>query len=248
MKRYNSLTLCALLGAALAFGGCDDDDDDDAAGGAGGQVGGSGGAVGGAGGEAGGAGGEIGGAGGEAGGAGGEAIDLSSANAIEAYLDGKVLLMDGDNLPTDPNGFNENINFGQATQCYNSTEMVFSGGIFQVTSELGTLNDAPEQGDVGTCDHDTISNTLMFSSTGHSFANVEGNGDCFDFNITYAGFGQEGRGRITESGAVLELELFFPGSATGHRCADGAVGSGTVMLNEVAFEGDAVQVYEISEQ
>ncbi|MFN3202864.1 MAG: hypothetical protein ACE366_31010 [Bradymonadia bacterium] len=232
-----SLTLCALLGAALAFGGCDSDDDDDSgAAGAGGMAGGAGG-------------GEAGAGGGEAG-AGGETMGnmFTSQAAIDAFIEGKALVMEGDDIPSHPNGFDENFNAGQATQCYNRTQMVLGGGIFQVSSNLGTLNDAPEQGQVGTCDRDAVSNMLMFDSTGHSISNIEGNGECFDFDITYVGFAQEGRGRIAADGSTLELELFFQASATGHRCADGGVGEPTVMVGDVAFEGDAVQVYQIVEQ
>jgi hypothetical protein len=75
--------------------------------------------------------------------------------------------------------------------------------------------------------------------------NVATDGSCFDFTVTYTGFGQEGRGCISPDGKKAILELFFNGQATGHRCADGAVGSSGVTVNGNAFTGDAVQIYEV---
>ena len=60
--------------------------------------------------------------------------------------------MDGANIPSHPNGYNQNINYGSATQCYQKVEMNVSGGNFAVTSTLGTLRDAPTVGSAGTCD------------------------------------------------------------------------------------------------
>ncbi|MEZ4439206.1 MAG: hypothetical protein R3B72_08960 [Polyangiaceae bacterium] len=181
------------------------------------------------------------------GGDGAGAPDLTTAAKIETYLAGKTLTMTGADVPSHPNGFDENTNFGQATQCYVSTVMMLMGQTFQVTSELGTLENAPNTGDMGTCNKSMVSNTLMFSSTNHLIENVEGNADCFDFTITYTGFGQEGRGSISADGQTLNLELFFKDQGVGIRCADGAVGSGGVTLNGNAFTGDAVQVYRITE-
>ncbi|MGC3999900.1 MAG: hypothetical protein QM767_21650 [Anaeromyxobacter sp.] len=88
--------------------------------------------------------------------------------------------------------------------------------------------------------------TLPFSSTNVLIENVAGNATCFDVTVTYTGFAQEGRGRFLDDGDTLELELFFSGQATGHRCADGAVGEATVTLNAAAFTGNAVQTYRIT--
>ena len=174
-------------------------------------------------------------------------LELDTADKINAYLEGKTLTMEGDNIPTHPNGFDENANFGQATQCYHSTVMEVLGGTFKVTSQLGTLNDAPTEGDVGTCDRTTVAGELMFDSTLHVVENITGNAECFDFTVTYAGFGQEGRGMISPDGSEIHLELFFTDQAVGHRCADGAVGApDTITLNGAAFAGDAVQRYMIS--
>ncbi len=42
-----------------------------------------------------------------------------------------------------------------------------------------------------------MSAELTFDSTAALVENIEGNGECFDFTITYPGFGQEGRGSIS---------------------------------------------------
>ena len=73
-----------------------------------------------------------------------------------------------------------------------------------------------------------MSTELKFDSTSYLVENVEGDAECFDFTVTYTGFGQEGRGRITEDRTVLELEIFFKDSANGITCADGEVGSGGI--------------------
>lgn len=176
-------------------------------------------------------------------------LDLTTAGKIEAFLDGKTLLMTGDDIPTHPNGFLEDLNLGQATQCYNRVELTILGGTWTTRSALGTLNDAPETNDVGTCDRDTPTTNLEFPSTAILINNVEGNADCFDVTATYAGFSQEGRGSINADGSVVRLEFYFKDLAIGHRCADGDVGqANTVTVNEVPFTGDAVQVYRVSGQ
>jgi hypothetical protein len=180
-------------------------------------------------------------------GGGGNTQPYSTANKINAHLDGKTMTMEGAALPSHSNGFDENVNFGQATQCYNSVVMRALGGKWTVTSKLGTLNGAPNTGDQGTCDRATVSAELTFDSTAVIVENVQGNGECFDFNITYAGFAQEGRGALSADGKTLRLELFFKDQAIGHRCADGKPGDRTVTLNMNAFTGDAVQVYTITE-
>ncbi|MFN3201026.1 MAG: hypothetical protein ACE366_21680 [Bradymonadia bacterium] len=180
---------------------------------------------------------------------GGE-LDFTSTSKIEAYLDGKVLLMAGADTPSHPNGFDENVNFGQATQCYNLTEITVLGTQWTTRTVLGNLENAPETGDVGTCNRDVEGIPLEFVSTAVVLTNIEGNGECFDVTATYPGFGQEGRGRISADGSTIELEFYFKDQAVGHRCADGAVGApGTVFLNgaDTPFEGNAVMLYRISE-
>lgn len=183
-----------------------------------------------------------GGAGG--GGTGGDAGQgFDTAQKINAYLEGKTVTMEGDAIPSHPNGYDENTNFGNATQCYQSVTMTPSNVAWHVVSSLGTLEGAPAAGDTGTCDHDTSSGELAFDSTAILIENVSA--DCFDFTATYVGFAQEGRGKISADGGSLSLEIFFKGQAAGHRCGDGAIGSATVQLNGAAFTGDAVQVYTI---
>lgn len=163
---------------------------------------------------------------------------LTTPSRVMAFLDGRSLVMEGDRIPTHPNGFDQNRDFGAATQCYMRVTMAPLGGRFSVKSELGTLaNDA--------CDRTRLSGEASFVSTAVLVEKVEGDAECFDFTITYAGFGQEGRGRILPDRSALELELFFKDHAIGHRCADGAVGSRTVTLNQAPFDGDATQVYAI---
>lgn len=162
---------------------------------------------------------------------------------ILAYLEGKTLAMDGTNIPSFPNGFDEDTNYGSASQCYNSVSMAVASGTFNVTSKLGTLRDAPSLGSHGTCDHATISNTLQFSTINTLIENVKGNAECFDVTFSYNGFAQEGRGKITADGKSLILELFFKDKATGIKCANGAVGSGGIKVGGADFTGDARQIY-----
>jgi len=164
---------------------------------------------------------------------------------IFAHLDGKTLLMEGANIPSHPNGYSAQVNFGQATQCYQRVMMTASARRITVVSRLGTLVGAPRTGDTGTCDPTSLSNELSFDSTAVLIENVrEG---CFDFTITYPGFGQEGRGALAADGQRLTLELYFKDQATGHRCGDGEVGGATVTLRQNAFMGDAKQIYEVRE-
>ncbi len=171
---------------------------------------------------------------------------LTSAAGINTYLEGKTLLMEGNNIPSDPNGFNENVNLGANTQCYHSTQIQIGGGVWNVTTELGTLNGSSGVGTTGTCDRTTVlGSPLTFTSTNVLIENVQGNATCFDITVTYTGFSQEGRASFSADGKTLTMELFFGGQATGHRCAAGAVGSQTVTLNGIAFTGNAKQVYVV---
>ncbi|MCA9641421.1 MAG: hypothetical protein KC492_12025 [Myxococcales bacterium] len=245
----NRIKLIMGTTAILSMVACGSDPDagKSASGGAGGTSNGgtAGTTSGGTGGTAGSTSGGTGGTAGTAGGTGGSGLEFQTPSQIDAYLDGKLLTMTGADIPSSPNGIPENLNAGQATQCYHKTEMRPLGGTSGVKTSAGTPNDAPNQGDVGSCDRDTAAADLEFSSTSYVIENVSGGGDCFDFTVNYSGFAQEGRGSITAD--VLKLELYFADSATGIRCADGAVGSDSVMLNGNAFTGDAVQVYRITE-
>jgi hypothetical protein len=171
---------------------------------------------------------------------------LTSAAAIATYLDGKTMLMTGADIPTHPNGYSQDMNFGASTQCYKSTSIAIAAGTWSVTSQLGTLNGAPNVGNTGTCDRTTpLGTPLNFSSSTVLIENVAGNATCFDITVTYTGFSQEGRAAFSADGKTLRMELFFGGRATGHRCASGAVGASTVILSTVAFTGNAVQTYRL---
>jgi hypothetical protein len=173
--------------------------------------------------------------------------DFSTPSKISAHLEGKTMVMTGTDIPSHPNGFNENLNFGANTQCYNKVSIATLASNFQVTSDLGTFNAIPDAGIAGMCDRATKANTVSFTSSAVLIENVRNNGECFDITSTYTGFSQQGRGSISADGKTVTLELFF--NATGHRCADGAVGATGVMLptagGPVAFTGNAKQVYRL---
>ncbi|KFE68337.1 hypothetical protein [Hyalangium minutum] len=172
---------------------------------------------------------------------------FDTAEKIKALLEGKKLVMEGANIPSHPNGFNEDTNYGSATQCYTKSEMTVSGGNLAVTSNLGTLRDAPNVGNTGTCDHTVVSGTpLSFTSTAVLIENVKSNGACFDISVTYPSFKQAGRGKLSGDGKTLTLEIFFENQAVGANCAAGVVGSRTVKLNNADFTGNARQVYAVS--
>lgn len=175
------------------------------------------------------------------------APDYSTPSRISAHLEGKTMVMEGADIPTSPNGFNENIDFGASTQCYQKVAIATLAGQFTVTSDLGTLNRNGDGGIVGTCDRTTRSNVASFTSTAVLIENVSNNGECFDITSTYTGFKQEGRGSISADGKTVTLELFF--AASGHRCVDGAVGSTGVQLatanGPVPFTGNAKQIYRL---
>ena len=171
----------------------------------------------------------------------------NSEVAINAFLEGKTLIMTGSNVPSHPLGINEDMNAGQATQCYHRVSMNVSSGIFHVRSEMGTLRNADETGQIGECDHDIVGVDFSFDSQSYIIANVKPDGSCYDFTVSYQGFSQEGRAAITPDGKYLTMELYFEGKAGGHRCADGPVGAQTVRIEDEDFVGDARQVFEISE-
>lgn len=164
-----------------------------------------------------------------------------------AYMNGKTLTMTGANIPTHPNGYDRNTNFGAASQCINKTTIVVASDTFNVTTLLGTLNNAPNVGDTGTCDIDTVAGSpLTFTSTSVLIENVQGNGQCFDITVNYGSFSQEGRASISANGQTIVMELYFSGQAAGHRCADGNVGASGVTVQGAAFTGDAQQTYTVT--
>lgn len=171
---------------------------------------------------------------------------LDSASAINTYLEGKTMVMTGLDIPTYPNGFNENVNYGASTQCYNKTTIAIASGTWNVTTLLGTLNGAPNVGNTGTCDRTTVKGSpLTFSSTTVGISNVSGQATCFDVDVNYGSFEQNGRGSISADGQTVTMELFFKNQALHHRCADGVPGTAGVTLNGAAFTGNAKQVYRI---
>lgn len=172
---------------------------------------------------------------------------FGSGAKIGTYLEGKTMVMQGDAIPTHPNGLDEDVNYGQATQCYQRVTMSMLSSRFHVVSVLGTITNAPSTGQKGECDHGSMGAELVFDSTAVLIDNVRDQGACFDLTITFPGFGQEGRGSISEDGSTLVLELFFKDRATGHRCADGNVGDPTVTLSQAAFAGNALQTYTVGE-
>jgi hypothetical protein len=174
---------------------------------------------------------------------------FDSADNIRNYLEGKKLLMEGTNIPTHPNGLDEDVNFEGVTQCYTKVEMSVASGNFQVTSTLGTLRDAPTKYSKGTCDHAVANGTpQVFTSNAVLIENVKADATCFDITLSYTGFKQVGRGSASADGKTLTLELYFEGAASGATCAAGAVGSSTVVFATGAFTGNAQQVYTISAQ
>jgi hypothetical protein len=170
---------------------------------------------------------------------------FDTPDKIRTHLEGKTLVMEGVNVPSFPNGFNEDTNYGSATQCYEKVSMTVSGGNFAVTSTLGTLRDAPAAGNTGTCEPVAAGNPLTFTSTAVLIENVQGEGECFDISVTYPSFKQVGRGKLSDGGNTLTLELYFENQAVGATCAAGAVGSSSVKLNNADFKGNAQQVYSV---
>lgn len=180
--------------------------------------------------------------------------DLSDGTKVLGFLEGKTMVMEGDDIPAYPNGYSEKMNLGSATQCYHKTTIQTLDHNFTVTSQLGTLQNAPTLYAVGTCDRTTVSTTLSpFTSTAVLIDNVQNNADCFDITATYTGFSQEGRGKISADGKTVTMELYFTGKAANHRCASGAVGSGSLAVTAQAdggvattpFTGNAQQVYRV---
>ena len=188
---------------------------------------------------------------------GGGTTDSGSGNALNsptrilAFLEGKTLTMQGNNIPTHPNGFTENADFGAATQCYNRTTITVAGGNFTITSIAGTLVGAAPN---VTCDRTMAGATIgPFSSNTLTINNVNApRADCFDVQIDFTGFTQVGRAKFSPDQSQLWMELYFAAnSPSGHTCADGAVGpqtgalTQTIQGNVLPFTGDAVQKYVI---
>lgn len=172
----------------------------------------------------------------------------NTADKVRTFLEGKTLVMEGANIPAYPNGINEDLLYDPSTQCYNKVTIQVANSNFTVTSVRAVVEGTSTQGTVGNCNRANIRDTLPpFTSTTVSIDNVKEDGTCFDVTATYNGFTQEGRGLITQDGTQVKMELYFSGLATGHRCADGAVGAKTVKIRGVDFTGDAVQTYVVQQ-
>lgn len=174
---------------------------------------------------------------------------FNTVAAVKAFFDGKTVVMEGSNIPTHPQGANENMNLGPAaTQCLHKVTIKLNEAPqMVVTTELGTLNGAPTVGSVGTCDRTTkLGEPFAFTTTSVVIENVAANGSCFDITANYTGFSQQGRGTISADGQSIRLELYIAGVATGHRCADGPPGSATVKISGQNFTGNAVGIFAVA--
>lgn len=165
-------------------------------------------------------------------------IKLDSQANILAFLDGKTLVMEGANIPSHPNGFSEDLDLGANSQCYNKVTILAGGQSVTVDSDLGTIQS-------GQCNRDAKRDGQPFTTTSIAIQNVAADGSCFDVDFNFNGFAQQGRGSFSSDRKTLKLELFFSGQASGHRCADGAVGASTVKQGTAAFTGNAVQTYVV---
>lgn len=211
---------------------------------------------GGTGGGTGGSGGGSSGTGGGSSGTGGgtTAVQLDTVARVQAFLEGKKLVMEGANSPSHPNGLNENVYFGASTQCYKKTTINVASNNFNVTADLGTWRSldggTPANGTLGTCDRTVISAPFTANSMSVLIANVQGNATCFDVDVTYNAYGQEGRGAIDVDAGTVKMELFFKNGAVNMRCADGVPGATgvkqVVMGTQYPFAGNAVQTYVIT--
>jgi hypothetical protein len=194
------------------------------------------------------------GTGGGTGTAGGQMTTLDTPAKITTYLEGKRLTMAGSDIPTHPNGFNEDVYFGASTQCYKSTVINVMAGNFNVAAELGTWRSldggTPMNGTPGECDHATVAGPFSAVSTAVLIQNVTGNATCFDIEVTYNSYSQEGRGSIDQTTGKVNLELYFKNAAIDNKCANGNPGATgvkqVVMGMQYPFTGNAVQSYVVS--
>ena len=171
---------------------------------------------------------------------------IRTADQVFGILEGRSMVMNAPDVPSHPNGYDANVNFGQATQCINQVEMSVLDRRFHVATKMANLEGAPRPEDVGTCDFASANGQeFAFDTTAALITNVSEDATCFDITFTYSGFGQEGRGSLSADRQTVTLELFFRDQATGHRCDDGPVGSPTVVLNQEPFRGTATQLYRI---
>jgi hypothetical protein len=174
---------------------------------------------------------------------------FDTADNIRNYLEGKKMLMEGANIPTHPNGFDENLDLGPNSQCYNKVEMNVAGGNYAVSSTPGTLRNVNQTTKIGTCDNAAANGSAQtFTTNAVLIEKVKADATCFDVLFTYTSFKQVGRGSLSADGKTLSLELFFENQAVGATCDSGAVGSGNITHLGKPFTGNAVQVYTVSAQ
>ncbi|NMO17342.1 hypothetical protein HPC49_11880 [Pyxidicoccus fallax] len=173
---------------------------------------------------------------------------LDSQQGIMTYVEGKRMVMEGANIPSHPNGVNEGLDFGAASQCYQKVTMSVQAGNFTVDSIPGTI-EGGTQTTPGTCNKTLPKNALSFTSRNVLIENVAADGSCFNVVFTYPSFKQVGRGGFSADGKTLNLEIFFENAATGANCEAGPVGSKTINLvangQSYPFPGNAVQKYVI---
>jgi hypothetical protein len=164
---------------------------------------------------------------------GATALTLNTRTAINAYLEGKTMVMTGSDIPSDPVGASESAGY-----CWNKVTIQ----IVSPTDWTVTFVDATKNG--STCDNTVVSGGSTLQGV-PMITNVQGNATCFDVDVALGGAVDSGRGSISTDGKTLSLEFYIKGQATGATCADGAVGAHTVTLNGTPFTGNAVQVYRI---
>jgi hypothetical protein len=163
---------------------------------------------------------------------------------LATFFEGKTMVMQGDNIPSHPNGFSEDVDYGPASQCYSKVTLTVAGGNYTAVSIKGTWRDTASG--AKDCDHSAPAGEAgNFTSRAVLIENVAADGSCFDVTYTYPGFKQEGRGVVSQDGKTVKMELFFEGAATGHRCAAGTVGARTVKVGGNDFTGNAVQTYVV---
>ena len=178
---------------------------------------------------------------------------LDTPAKIYAFLKGKTFIMRGADIPPYPNGFSEDLSIGASTQCYERVVFAFGTRVLTQTAWLGKIEPVDggelQGGDTGECDHAPRYFFGPSTSNSLTISNVRGNAACFDIDVIYSAFGQEGRGAVTDGG--LELEIFYANTFRRHRCIDGDPGRSAVEKRAaplrdggiiwVWFDGGAVQ-------
>src|SRR5262245_48501328 len=79
----------------------------------------------------------------------GSAPEVATVGDVYGLLESKTWMMAPADIPSHPNGYDQNINYGQATQCLHEASMIVQNRSFTINSTLGTLKNAPSSGDVG---------------------------------------------------------------------------------------------------